>query len=180
MTCGVLTSPENGAGKFSGRKNVNISRKNWVPELCKSKKICVQWNSCITPNKKIQNHWEPPYKLCLKKACLLCSPPSSALFMGWLFSLGSPIVDIHRVKTRLETGVPRSPESDAPRSSLYAPPHFPRNQPVPATYSGQYLKRASVVAEGINRNRNTLSGRRVTASRVSMLVILHFQVNRLL
>ena len=33
----------------------------------------------ITPNKKIQNHREPPYKLCLEKACLLCSPTSSAL-----------------------------------------------------------------------------------------------------
>jgi len=42
-----------------------------------------------------------------------------------LFSLGSPIVDIHMVKTRLGTGVPRSPESNAPISSFYAPPHFP-------------------------------------------------------
>jgi hypothetical protein len=55
------------------------------------------------------------------------------------FSLGSPIVDFFTVKTRLGTGDPRSPESDAPKCSLYAPLHFPRNQPVPATYSGQYF-----------------------------------------
>ena len=36
--------------------------------------------------------------------------------MGSLFSLGSAIVDIHMVKTRLGTGVPRSPESNAPIS----------------------------------------------------------------
>jgi len=59
--------------------------------------------------------------------------------MGSLFSLGSPILDIHMVKPRLGTGVPRSPESNAPISSLYAPPHFPRNQPVLAAYSGQYF-----------------------------------------
>jgi len=74
---------------------------------------------------KIQNNREPPFKLCLKKACFLFSPPSSALVMG-LFSQGSPIVDIHMVKTRLGTVVPRSPESDAPRSSLYTPPDSPR------------------------------------------------------
>ena len=48
-------------------------------------------------------------------------------------------MDIHMVKNRLGTGVPRSPESNAPISSVYAPPHFPRNQPVLATYSGQYF-----------------------------------------
>ena len=32
---------------------------------------------------------------------------------------------------------------------------------------GQQFKRAYVLAEGINRNRNTLSGRGVTASRAS-------------
>ena len=61
-----------------------------------------------TPKKKIQNHREPPFKLCLKKACLPCPPPSFSLVMG-LFSHGSPIVDIHMAKPRLGTGVPRSP-----------------------------------------------------------------------
>jgi len=113
-------------------------RKNWVPEWCKSEKfMCTIKFMYTPPNKKVQNHREPPYKLCLKKACLLCSPPSSTLVMGSLFSFGSPIVDIHMVKTLLGTAVPRSPESNAPISSLYAPPHFPRNQPVLATYSGQ-------------------------------------------
>ena len=65
---------------------------------------------------------ESPYKLCLKKACLLCSQPSSALVMGSTF-LDPPIVNIHMVKTRLGTGVPRSPKSNAPISFLYAPPH---------------------------------------------------------
>ena len=50
------------------------------------------------------------------KVFLLCSPPSSALVMG-LFFLGSLIVDIRMVETRLGTGVSRSPESDAYASS---------------------------------------------------------------
>ena len=71
-------------------------------------------------------------------------------------------------------------KSDAPRSSLYAPPHFLRNQPVPATYSGQLFKCSSVVPEGISRNRNTLSDRGVTASRVSILDVQPFWVKPLL
>ena len=120
---------------FRIEKNVNISQ-SW----CKSKKSMRTVKFMYTtPNQKIQNHRELPYKLCLEKACLLCSLPSSALVMASLFSLGSPIVDIHMVKTRPGTGVPRSPESNAPISSLYAPHHFPRNKPVLATYSGQYF-----------------------------------------
>ena len=47
-----------------------------------------------------------------------------------LFTFGSPIVDIHMVKTRLRTRVHRSPESDAPRSSLYATHRFwPKDPP---------------------------------------------------
>jgi hypothetical protein len=38
-------------------------------------------------------------KLCVKKACLPCSPPSPGLVMG-LLSLRSPIVDIQMVKKR--------------------------------------------------------------------------------
>ena len=48
-----------------------------------------------------------------------------------------PIVDIHMVKTSLgEFPAPLTPMHPF---SLYAPPHFPRNQPVLATYSGQYM-----------------------------------------
>ena len=72
---------------------------------------------------KIQNHPKSPYKLCLKKACLLCSPPSSALVMGSILFLDPPTVNIHMVNTRLGTGVPRSPKSNAPINSLYASPH---------------------------------------------------------
>ena len=116
-------------------------RKNWVPEWCKSNKfMCTVKFMYSTPKKKIQNHREPPYKLRLEKACLLCSPPSSALVMGSLFSLGSPILDIHMVKPRLGTGVPRSSESNAPILSVWPPSYpSPRNQPVLATYSGQYF-----------------------------------------
>ena len=144
----MLTPPENGAGELSGRKMSTFprgrpcSKEKLGSRVVKVKKIMYTVKFmyiCTTPNKKIENHWEPPYKLCLKKACLLCSPPSSALVMSSFFSLGSPIVDIHMVKTRLGTGVPRSPESNAPIRSLYAPAHFPRNQPVLASYSGQYL-----------------------------------------
>ena len=120
----VLTPPENGAGEFSGRKMSTFPRKNWVPEWCKSKKImCTVKFMYPTPNEKIQNHREPPYKLCLEKACLLCPPSSSSLVIG-SFSHGSPIVDIHMVKTRLGTGVPHSSESNAPILSL-CPPSFP-------------------------------------------------------
>ena len=69
-----------------------------------------------------------------KRVSYAVCPP---LVMG-LFSLWSPTVDIHMVQTRLETEVPHSSESTASRSSLYAPPHFPRDQHVPATCSGQY------------------------------------------
>ena len=137
MALGLLTPPEK-AGKFSGRKKCqHFPGKAGFPSGA-SRKIMYTVKFMYmytTPNNKDKNHREPPYKLCLKKACLPCSPPFSALVMGSLFSLGSPIVDIHMVKTRLRTGVPRSPESNAPISYLYAPAHFPRNQPVPATYS---------------------------------------------
>ena len=51
------------------------------------------------------------------------SPSSSALVMS-LFTFGSPIVDIHMVKTRPRIRVRRSLESDAPRSSLHATHRF--------------------------------------------------------
>ena len=141
---------------FRVQNNVNISQEKLgyrVVQVKKSRVHGVHVHAHFKPpEKRIQKHWEPPFKLCLEKACLPCSPPSSALVMG-SFSLGSPIVDMHRVKTRLGTGVPRSPESDAPRSSLYPPLHFHCNQLVPATCSAQYFKSASVVARGINRSR---------------------------
>ena len=69
---------------------------------------------------KITSDREPLFRVCLNKACLLCSSPSSALGMG-SFSLGCPKVDIHMVTTRLGIGVTRFPESDASRT-LSIPP----------------------------------------------------------
>ena len=85
----------------------------------------------------MQNHREPPCKLCLEKACLLCHPPSSSLVLG-TFSHGS------RLWTFTWSKPASGPEFPAPLNpmhpfSLYAPPQFPRNQPVLATYSGQYM-----------------------------------------
>ena len=119
----VLSPPVNGAGEFPDRKNSqHFPGKTGFPSGATLKKSCTQCTcTCTTPN-KIQNHRKSPYKLCLKKACLLCSPPSSALVKGSIF-FDPPIVNIHMVKTRLRTGVPRSPKSSAPICSLYAPPH---------------------------------------------------------
>ena len=58
-----------------------------------------------------------------RTAALLRSSPCSTLLMDSLF-LRSPIWDFHLVKSRLKTGIPYSPESDAPRSSLFASPPF--------------------------------------------------------
>ena len=66
-----------------------------------------------SPTQKRRGEKEPPSKVCLKQTCLLCSPPSFAVVRD-SFAPGSPIVDIHMVKTRLGTGGPRSLESDAP------------------------------------------------------------------
>ena len=108
---------------FWVQKNVNISQEKLGSRVVQVKKVHVHIHVLYsvfsaTPNKKIQNHRDSPYKLCLEKACLLCPPPCSSLVMG-SFSHGSPIVDIHMVKTRLGTGVPRSPESIAPILSLW-------------------------------------------------------------
>ena len=92
-----------------GKMNENISQEKLGFRVVPVEKNHVHVFSA-TPNKKIQNQREPPYKLCLTQACLLCPPPSSSLFMG-SFSHESPIVDIHMVETRPGTGVPRSPES---------------------------------------------------------------------
>ena len=126
----MLTPPENGAGEFSGRKKCQHFQEKLGSRVVQVGKFHVHVFSA-TPNKKIQNHRDPPYKLGLEKACLLCPPPSSSLVMG-SFSHGSPIVDIHMVKTRLGTGVPRSPESNAPILSL-CPPSFP-SQPTCSGY----------------------------------------------
>ena len=102
-------------------KSVNISQEKLVSRV-------VQAGKCHThsvhvhlknPNKNIQSDRELPFKLPFKKACLAYSPPSSALVMG-SSSLRSPIVDIHTVKIRLGTKIPRTHESDEPNSSLYA------------------------------------------------------------
>ena len=140
-------------------KYTTLSSLEWngVPEWCKFKNI----RYSETPNYKIQNNREPPIDCCLKKTCLLCSPPSYVFVIG-LFSFGSPIVDMRRVKTPFETGIPRSPKSDAPRGCL-SPHYSPRKQPALATCSGQYLKRGCVAAEDVNRDVNNPSGRTVTA-----------------
>ena len=112
----MLTPPENGAGEFPDRKtSQHFPGKTEFPSGATSKIHVHSVHVHVQPPIKIQNHRKSPYKLCLKKACLLCSSPSSALVMGSLFSLGSPILDIHMVKPRLGTGVPRSSESNAPR-----------------------------------------------------------------
>ena len=124
MVFRVLTPPENGAGE----KNVNISRKNWVPEWCKLKKFMYIY-SVQPPIKKIQNHREPPYKLCLEKACLLCPPPSSALVMG-SFSHGS------RLWTFTWSKPASGPEFPAPLNSSthsLCSPSFP-SQPTCSGY----------------------------------------------
>ena len=105
------------------RNNVNISQERFRlvhvgTNLVHSVHVHVK-----PPNKKIQDTREPPFNLCLKQARLLFALPSSVLVIG-SFSLGSPIVDIYMVKPRLGTGVPRFPESDAPKSSFHAPPFF--------------------------------------------------------
>ena len=67
----------------------------------------------------ILQDWEPKSKSCLNGTrALYALRPSHTLGS---FSLRSPILDIHRVKPRLRNGVPRPSESEAPRSSLYAP-----------------------------------------------------------
>ena len=136
MVFRVLTPPENGAGEFSVRKKCQHFQEKLGSRVVQVGKFHVHVFSA-TPNKKIQNHREPPYKLCLEKACLLCPPPSSALVMG-SFSHGS------RLWTFTWSKPASGPEFPAPLNpmhpfSLYAPPHFPRNQPVLATYSGQYM-----------------------------------------
>jgi hypothetical protein len=61
--------------------------------------------------------------------------------------LRSPIWDFHLVKSRLKTGIPYSPESDAPRSSLFASPPFHTTTFSPGgymqcTYAQKILSRA--------------------------------------
>ena len=113
-------------------------QKNGVPEWC-SLQNCTH----PPPNSPCDQFSKLGFEIEIvpsRNAGLLCSPPYSVLTMG-SFSPRSPILDIHMVKTHLRARIPRSPESDAPISSLYARPHFPRNQPVPATYSGTSLIR---------------------------------------
>ena len=117
---------------FRIEKPVNISPEKLSSRVVKLQKFHVHSvHVHVQPPIKIQNHRKSPYKLCLKKACLLCSPPSSALVMG-LFFLDPPIVNIHMVRTRLGTGVPRCPESNVPINSL-CPPSFP-SQPTCSGY----------------------------------------------
>ena len=108
----MLTPPENGAGEFLGRNKCQHFPGKTGFRVAQVEKNHVHVFSA-TPNKNIQNHREPPYKLCLEKACLLCPPSSSSLVIG-SFSHGSPIVDIHMVQTRLGTGVLSSSASCQP------------------------------------------------------------------
>ena len=122
-----LTPPGEWSWRFLGcKKSVNISQEKLGSRVLQVDFFhvnIVHVHACETPELEIQNNWEPPFKLSLEKAYLLCSPPSSARGMG-SFSLGSLTMEIHRFKTRLGTGVPRSPEFDPPRSSVSAPTSF--------------------------------------------------------
>ena len=103
-------------------------------------------------------------------AALLRSSTSSALFTLSLFLL-SLIWDFYLVKSRPRTGVPLYPESDAPRSSLYAAPPFHTNTLFPGRHmqctSVQFIlsrafsflngARAVVVFETLNLNPYTLN-----------------------
>ena len=98
MVFRVLTPPENGAGEFSVRKKCQHFQEKLGSRVVQVGKFHVHAAFSATPNKKIQNHREPPYKLCLEKACLLCPLPSSALVMGsfshgtrlWTFTWSKP------------------------------------------------------------------------------------------
>jgi hypothetical protein len=83
---------------------------------------------------KSQNR-QPQLTLSRRTAALARSSPFSTLLMVPVF-LRSPIWDSHVVKSRLRTGVPFSPESDAPKSSFHASPPFHTT----TLFSGGYMQ----------------------------------------
>ena len=62
MVWGVLTPPENGAGEFSVRKKCQHFQEKLGSQVVQVGKFHAHIFSA-TPNKKIQNQREPPYKL---------------------------------------------------------------------------------------------------------------------
>ena len=121
---------------FWVEKMSTFPRKNWVPEWCKLKKIMYMY-SVQPPIKKIKiiGHRHTNCVLRKRASCALRPPlPSS-----WVHSPTGP-----RLWTFTWSTPASGPKFPAPLNpmhplSLYAPPHFPRNQPVLATYSGQYF-----------------------------------------
>ena len=129
---------------FSGPKECQHFLQKWVPEWCHLENFTCMYPPNNSPSAKIQNR-QPQWILCLA-AALLRSSPCSTLLMVSLF-LWSPIWDFHLVKSRLKTGVPFSPEPDAPRSSLFASLPFHTNTLSPGgymqcTYAQKILSRA--------------------------------------
>ena len=113
-----LTPPGNGANiaRFGDKNRVKISREKLGSRV-------VQFENCINPPPKspcdhLTDSGAEIEKESSRHAGLLCSMLFFAITVG-SFSLRPSILDIHMVKPRLRTGVPSSPETEAPSSSLY-------------------------------------------------------------
>jgi hypothetical protein len=117
-------------------------RKNWVPEWCKLKKFMYMYMYCTVysvqpPIKKSKIIGTRRTNCVLRKRASYALRP--ALPSSWVHSHTGP-----RLWTFTWSKPASGPEFPAPLNpmhpfSLYAPPNFPRNQPVLATYSGQYF-----------------------------------------
>ena len=121
---------------FRVEKNVNISRKNWVPEWCKLENFWYMYS--VQPPIKKSKIFGNRHTNCVmrKRASYAPRPP---LPSSWVLSPTGP-----RLWTFTWSKPASGPEFPAPLNpmhlfSLYARLHSPRNQPVLATYSGQYM-----------------------------------------
>ena len=68
----------------------------------------------------------PPLKRCLERKRASYAPRPSLLSKCVFILPPVPDFGLHPVQTRLRSGVSRPPESDAPRSFVFAPPPFPQ------------------------------------------------------
>ena len=144
MVFGVLTPPENGAGEFSARKNVNISQEKLGSEWCKLKNFMYMYMYMfsVQPPMKTSKIIGNRHTNCVlrKRACYALRPP---LPSSWVHSPSGP-----RLWTFTWSKPASGPEFPAPLNpmhpfSLFAPPHIPRLATnlfwQKCAYSGEYF-----------------------------------------
>ena len=126
----VLTPPENGAGEFSVRKKCQHFQEKLGSRVVQVGKFHVHVFSA-TPNKKSKIIGNRHTNCVMRKRASYA--PRPPLPSSWFLSPTGP-----RLWTFTWSKPASGPEFPAPLNpmhpfSLYAPPHFPRNQPVLAT-----------------------------------------------